>query len=456
MDRENLGPSSDFRSVREKVGRFDISGNTVLMPEMSPFTARLTVAALKAYGVPAVIMETYRGLALGKEFSSGKECFPCQVTLGDVLHHLEVEKERLGSSFSAGRYVYFMPESTGPCRFGMYGKMQRLVLDRFPAFKDIRISSLTSENAYATDGLLPGRHAGSFKKLAYVVSVIADSFDRIVWRVRPYEKIPGSTDACMDEALETMTKAIEERGVELDLKPLLHLVEETARTLSSLMDRRLPRRPRIGVIGEIYLRTHPDSNQHIARQIEEYGGEVVITSIAEWFNYVAYDRARRLCRRWTGEMQRGKVRASASSFRKWLGQKIEEIYLHHRQRQIYAQVLKHLDIQPDHRTRAIEKRLDDNRHFCLDIGTEAVLSIGAALEFVHEGFNGIVNVYPFTCMPGATSSAILNPLLNEKGVPFFEAPCDETTQPNREAALRTFVYQARQHLERQERGNGQG
>ena len=41
--------------------------------------------ARKRKGINALIMDTYKGLELGKEFTSGKECFPCQVTLGDIL-----------------------------------------------------------------------------------------------------------------------------------------------------------------------------------------------------------------------------------------------------------------------------------------------------------------------------------------------------------------------------------
>jgi hypothetical protein len=39
-------------------------------------------------------------------------------------------------------------------------------------------------------------------------------------------------------------------------------------------------------------------------------------------------------------------------------------------------------------------------------------------------------------------------------IPFIEAPCDETSQPNREAALRTFLHQARQHLKLNNKGDG--
>ena len=135
------------------------------MPDMAPFGARLIAACFRAVGVDAVVMDTYKGLSLGREFTSGKECFPCQVTLGDILHHLQQEKERLGSAFSPERYVYFLPEADGPCRFGMYNKLQRLVLDRFEEFRDIPIVYVSTENSYATNGIMPPERAPIFRKL---------------------------------------------------------------------------------------------------------------------------------------------------------------------------------------------------------------------------------------------------------------------------------------------------
>jgi predicted nucleotide-binding protein (sugar kinase/HSP70/actin superfamily) len=435
-----------FHRFQTSVRQFDISGRTLLIPDMAPFGVRLLAATFRAVGVDAVIMETYKGLSLGKEFTSGKECFPCQVTLGDILHHLQQEKERLGPAFSPERYVYFMPDADGPCRFGMYNKLQRLILDRFEEFKDIPIVYLSTENVYATKGLIPPDREPIFRKLAYVAFIIADVLDRMVWRVRPYESSRGMTDAFMGKALQTMASRIEEVGANLEFVKLYRLLEDIAATARTFIDTHQPQRPRIGIVGEIYLRTHPDSNQNIVRQLEEFGGEVVDASLGEWVNFVSFERARKLKRRWKMSWQERNHKTLREVSRQWAGIEIEKLYQTWRQHQIYRTVQKHLDIQPDHSIRQIERRLDGNRLFSFAIGTEAALSIGGALEYAHHGFDGIVNVFPFTCMPSTICSAILKPLLHQMRIPYLDAPYDGTIQPNREVALRTFLYQAKQHL----------
>jgi len=447
---------ASFERLKTSVSQFDVSGRTLLIPNMAPTGVRLLAACFRAVGVNAVVMETYKGLNLGKEFTSGKECFPCQVTLGDILHHLKKEEERLGEDFSPRNYVYFLPEADGPCRFGMYNKMQRLVLDRFPAYKDLPIVYLSTGNSYATADILSPQYAPIFRRLSYVALIIADVFDRTVWRVRPYEKRPGMTDEFMDGAIEEMAALIERIGTTLDFAQLYRCLETTVATAAGFIDPQKPRRPRIGIVGEIYLRTHPDSNQEIIRQIEKFGGEVVDASLGEWVNYVTYEQLQKAARKWRlawRERDHGVLRKLTLQ---WISLQIERWYQAWRQGQVYRIALRHLDIQQDHDIAAVEKRLDRDRLYSFAIGTEAALSIGGALEYVHEGFDGVVNVFPFTCMPSTICASILKPLLLDKRIPYLDAPYDGTYQPNREIVLRTFLYQARQHLEsrRAKRENG--
>jgi hypothetical protein len=78
-----------FESLKAKVGKFSLANKKLLVPEMGRTVSHLIGATMRSFGVDAQVMETYKGLKLGKQYTSGKECFPCQVTLGDVLYHLE-------------------------------------------------------------------------------------------------------------------------------------------------------------------------------------------------------------------------------------------------------------------------------------------------------------------------------------------------------------------------------
>jgi len=50
----------------------------------------------------------------------------------------------------------------------------------------------------------------------------------------------------------------------------------------------MPKKPLVGINGEIYLRSNKFSNGDLVRKCEEVGLEVVVSSIAEWVNFASY------------------------------------------------------------------------------------------------------------------------------------------------------------------------
>jgi predicted nucleotide-binding protein (sugar kinase/HSP70/actin superfamily) len=118
------------------------------------------------------------------------------------------------------------------------------------------------------------------------------------------------------------------------------------------------------------------------------------------------------------------------------------------QRNLYRLASSCIDIVDDHKIGALEKALKRGNAFSFEVGTEACLSIASALEVAHRGFNGIVNIFPFTCMPSNLTSSIAKPLMANLNVPYIDISYDGSFQPGRDAALRTFMYQAYQHFNR--------
>ncbi len=443
-----------FQTLSTNVGTFSVQGKTLLIPEMNRIGCHLLAAVFQGFGVRAEVMGTYQGLDLGREFTSGKECFPCQVTTGDILRHMAAERERLGDTFDAKRYIYFMPEAGGPCRFGMYNKFQRIVLDSLPGMQDLKIGTLTSDNAYSVSGMIEEKRATDFRKAAFMSVVVADILDRLLWRIRPYEREKGSADHLIDKAISSLSERFRSHAGGKDLNPVLDGLEEVVREGRDLMDPRIPRKPLIGIVGEIYLRTHSQANQDVIRVLETYGAEVVNASIAEWVNYTAYDRLRQArigLRKSLRLLRPRKVGEYAS---KVFAFGLNLLYQQAKQEQAYKRVRPLIDLPGDHRVSRLETILKENDLFSFDVGTEACLSIAGIMEYIHDGYDGIVNVYPFTCMPSTITSAIAKPIATRFRVPYLDTPCDGTYQPGREAAIRTFMYQAEQHRERALRGGG--
>ncbi|UCG19678.1 MAG: CoA activase [Deltaproteobacteria bacterium] len=434
-----------FESLKAKVGKFSLANKTILVPEMGRSSSSLVAASMRSFGIDAQVMETYKGLQLGKQYTSGKECFPCQITLGDVLHHLEREKELLGESFNPENYLYFMAESGGPCRFGMYNKLHRIILDSMDGFSKTRIASLTAEDSYSIGGLMKPELRTHFRRTAYVAIVIADILDRMLWHTRPYEKEKGQAQAYYEKTLDNMCVAVEIHGSKKRFQRIYGILEEALGKAQDIVNPKIPPKPLIGMVGEIYLRSHTKSNQDLIKLLESYGGEVVNASIAEWVNYVSYDNMQKAKRKAILALRERDLKSLHQHLRNWLSNRIELTYQYLRMDQVYRRAKKHLQLYEDHKIDKLEKQLDNGRLFSFQVGTEAGLSIGGALEYCRHGFDGIVNVFPFTCMPSTMCSAVLKPLLDRMQVPYIDAAYDGTYQPNLEAIVRTFMYQAAQH-----------
>ena len=437
-----------FRTLTENVGRFNLRHKTCLIPEMNRIGSHLIAATFRGFGIDARVMDTCKGLELGLEYTSGKECYPCQVTTGDILYFMRREEEMRGEAFNAEDYVYFMPESTGPCRFGMYNKFQRIVLDSFPELKGLKIGALTTKDGYSLAGMIEEERVRDLRKAAYLSVVVADILDRLLCRIRPYEKDAGMSDDFIGKSMRVMEHMFEAHGGNRGFDAILDKLDEIIEQGKTIIDPAIPPKPLVGIVGEIYLRTHVHANQQVIRVLERYGAEVVNASIAEWVNYTTYDRLRDAKIGFRLNLKQLRLDRMRDYLKQIFSAGAELFYQEFRQKQVYKRVQSLIDLAGDHKVADLEKILVEEDLFTFDAGTEACLSIAGIVEYAREGYNGVVNVYPFTCMPSTTTSAIVRPLMNKLRIPYLDTPYDSSFQPGREAAIRTFMYQACQHLER--------
>ncbi|MGD9240452.1 MAG: hypothetical protein PVG69_10530 [Desulfobacterales bacterium] len=440
--------ANNFDSPTKRIGKFQLRNKTVLIPEMNRIAAHLIAATFRSFGSKAMVLPTYEGLDLGKKYTSGKECFPCQVTLGDILLYLKTEQERLGAAFDPENYLYFLPESDGPCRFGMYNKFQRIVLDSFPGLNRVKIVSITAKDGYSLEGVIEPDRLLDFRKASYIAVVVADILERLLWRIRPYETQAGITDDFIESAMREMESFFETHGAANDFGRILDKLEEITSHAKTLIDRAIPTKPLIGIVGEIFLRMHVNSNQNLIRVLERHGAEVVNSSLAEWVNYITYGQLRQNKINFRLNLQQLNFGGLKNYFHKIISSGADLFYQEMRQKQFYNRATRRIDFEHDHKVGHLEKLLKKEDIFTFDVTTETCLSIAAILQFVKEGYNGVVNVYPFTCMPGMTTTAIVKPVMNRRRVPYLDTPYDGSFQPGRETAIRTFMHQVAQHFQR--------
>lgn len=407
-----------------------ITARKMYMPHMCDGEICLA-ACFENIGVKTEIMPTYTesGLAFGKKNTSGKECFPCIVTTGDMFDFIEKLKKQ-GADLK-NDVAFFMPEAEGPCRFGQYNKLHRTLLDKY-GYSDIPIISPTCEDSYSCRGLINPKLLLGFKMLVCQAIVYQDILEKARWRIRPYEKVKGTTDKVFFKALDNAVHAIKAGGGLMLFKE----AKKAAKDFESI-EINDEIRPLIGIVGEIFIRFHQESNQHLVRHLESLGCEAYISSISEWISYTADTSLDYAIEAIKDEKSYNNIIDAAASFGAYSYQSLATKIL----MQPFSRLLKN---RQDHSTKHILEAVGDK--YSNHIKSESILSIGAALSFMQDNFDGIVNVMPFTCMPSTVASSILK-VYARGNIPFVDMVYDGSIQPNRETNLATFVFQAKQHRE---------
>jgi predicted nucleotide-binding protein (sugar kinase/HSP70/actin superfamily) len=390
----------------------------VYLPHMDDHTDVLA-GALRHLGVDAeaLPMSDRESMELGRKYTTGKECYPCILTTGDIV------KKVRSPGFDPERAAFFMPQASGPCRFGQYHRFHRMVLDDMGLERvPVLVMDQTREFASHVEQFGP-----AFYRTIWDLSVIVDFMQKAVREIRPYEVNQGETDRAYDECLKELAAAAE-RG-----EDPLEWATRIRRRLDAVPVDRSTARPVIGVIGEIYVRSHEFANGFLARKLEGLGAQVSLPPFQEWLNYIAHER-REL------HWQNG----SAWGFiREWLAEFVA--------RWDESRVARAFNGAVSHMAR--EAPISDvlrlgSEYLDPTVKGEAVLSMGRAVEYVEHGVNGIVNVVPFGCMPGAIVDGLLEEFRRDHGgLPVLKLAFDGTERTGEDTLLDAFVHQARQHME---------
>lgn len=394
---------------------------TVYLPYMCDHVHMLS-AALRAQGVAAEVLPPPddESLAIGLDLCRGRECLPCFTSTGDIIRRAR------RPDFDPQHAAVVMPTTAGPCRFGQYSALQRDILER-QGLGAVEILSPSASNSYQGFGPNPTR----FRKLAWQGIVAVDLLQKLLHEYRPYEREAGATDAIYQASLEQVIEAAEAGGG----KALIAAMRAAARRFEGLAIDRQVRRPVIGVLGEIYLRANTYSNQNLIRRVEAAGGEVLVASMMEWLYFTNWDYLR--LSRITG------------NYLDYLTTFVTDQYQQHQERRLLKEV-EHLLARP-HDTPVGQLIAHVQPYYPSAPGsdTEAVLSMGKAIDFAHQGIAGILNVMPFSCMPGIITAGMAPRLRADLGnIPWLDVIYDAQGGTNLNTRLEAFMYQAAQFCQR--------
>lgn len=200
----------------------------------------------------------------------------------DEVANLGAVRIRIRSLLSAtDRLAIVMTQTGGCCRASNYVSFIRRALDK-AGYSHIPVISLNANGMEKNEGfsLSAGLVTDAAKTIVY-----GDLFMRCLYRVRPYEVIPGSADAlhkkwqdiCIDSLINSKTQ---------------YTYKEVCRGIVNAFDSfpidETIRKPRVGIVGEILVKYMPLANNHLVELLEREGAEVVVPDLLDFFNYCVF------------------------------------------------------------------------------------------------------------------------------------------------------------------------
>lgn len=288
-----------------------------------------------------------------------------------ACYPLKVTLGNFIEGFEAGADAGIMVGGVGPCRFGYYAETQRRILKQIGY--NVPVYILEPPTAHPFKFYRVFKELAPRKTLKDLYRAIKVSWKKAVYierieaeslKIRCFEKKRGDTTRAKKKAIQLIEKAFLESEIEQAYKEAVEIMKSIEKTEREA--------PRIGIVGEFYILLEPFVNFDIEVTLGEMGFYIErAIYVTDWLN--------------------PGTKAPVTGHSKLEVIKAAEPYL---------------------------------SHF---VGGDGRQTIGHTILYLKEGFEGIIHLLPFTCMPELIAKSILPKISSDFDLPILYFVIDEQT-----------------------------
>ena len=281
---EELGVRSLELGVRTKIFKNEDKHRKILAPFMTEYLTPIIPPILKliGYDVEVLPMSDEVSAELGLKFANNEVCYPATLIVGDIIKALKSGKYDLQNT------AVVMSQTGGQCRATNYaGLIKRAMVSN--GFQDVPLLTLgvtasTGEASGSTDDKQDYNEQEGFnipwlKYSQIIITAIlyGDAINEMYNACIVRERKPGIARELRDKYMRLIDEPIAQNSA----KGLIKLLEQAAEEFDRMtIDREVPR---VGIVGEIFLKFNPFSHQYLEQHIIQKGIEVVPPLLAPFF-----------------------------------------------------------------------------------------------------------------------------------------------------------------------------
>lgn len=250
--------------------------HTLLIPQMSPIHFQFLEVAFRAAGFNVVVLPSVDRKAVdeGLKYVNNDACYPSILVVGQLMEAVKSGRYDLNNT------SLIISQTGGGCRATNYIGFIRKAL-RDAGYPDIPVISLNAVGLEPNPGF---KVTPSLANKSMMALVYGDLLMRVLLKVRPYEKIPGSANKLYEKWVERCKESI----VSGSRKTFKKYINDIVDDFDNLEINDI-KKPRVGIVGEILVKFHPTANNNVVEVVEKEGAEAVVPDLIDFLLYCAFD-----------------------------------------------------------------------------------------------------------------------------------------------------------------------
>ena len=246
----------------------------ILAPFFTPFISPLipSLMRLAGYDVENLPVSDAASGEWGLRYANNEVCYPATLIVGDIV-----------KAFKEGRYdprhtAVAMTQTGGQCRASNYVALIRRALSE-AGYGEVPVVSLTFGGGLHNEQ--PGFRMNWAKLLPIVLNTLlyTDCVAKLYYATAVRERKPGEAARLRDLYLEAARRIVESNAPE----ELLALLALAVKDFNAALRPGAPTPPRVGIVGEIFLKFHPFAQRGVSQWLVEQGIEVAPPLLTEFF-----------------------------------------------------------------------------------------------------------------------------------------------------------------------------
>ncbi|MBR1910200.1 MAG: 2-hydroxyacyl-CoA dehydratase [Lachnospiraceae bacterium] len=348
---------------------------TILCPQMSPIHFDLLQSAFTAEGYNLIVLNNSNRAAIdmGLQFVNNDACYPSLIVVGQIMDAI------LSGKYDTDHLAVIMSQTGGGCRATNYIGFIRRALAK-AGYSHIPVISLNLSKLESNPGF---KITPKFLLRGICAAAIGDIFMRCLYRMRPYELVPGSADVLHAKWVKPCCDFVSSDHI--SIPTFYRLCKQIVRDFDALPIDENIRKPRVGVVGEILVKFSPTANNELVNLLESEGAEAVMPDLLDFLQYCFYNQKYK-----ADHLGTKMSTAAIASVGIWA---IERV----RGASVKALRESRHFVPPVH-----IKTLAEYAKSIVDIGNqtgEGWFLTGEMMELIHNDVLNIVCTQPFGCLP---------------------------------------------------------